>query len=198
VAIAGPHEDTCQTVAARISERGGQSVGFATDVRELEQITDLFGRVGERFGSVDILVYSAAGPVGGIAGIAGMTWDGWHASLAVDLTGAFFCMQQAIPSMTRAGGGKVVLVSSIAGLRGMGSRPSYAAAKGALVALTADAANELAPLNIQVNAVAPGFVDTPRSAKIADESRRASAELIPGRTSRDTGADRQHGRVPRL
>lgn len=112
------------------------------------------------FGSVDILVHSAGGVCGQVGKPAeGVTSEEWHAILAVNLTGAFLMAQAVIPGMKAAGRGRIVTISSGAGLGvSLTGIQAYAAAKAGEIGLTRQLAHELGPFGITVNSVAPGFI----------------------------------------
>jgi NAD(P)-dependent dehydrogenase (short-subunit alcohol dehydrogenase family) len=121
-----------------------------------------------RYGGVDVLVNNA-----GIIRARGLEatedWE-WERVIAVDQKGAFLGMRAVIPCFRRRGGGAVVNVSSVYGVIGTESQASYHAAKGALRAMTRQAAVELAPLGVRVNAVLPGVIDTPMMADAPPET----------------------------
>ena len=128
------------------------------DVSDPEAVTQTFDLVATRFGRLDALVNNA-----GIAifkPILDVTYADWSRVLAVNLTGPFLCTQAATPLMRDSGGGAIVNITSISGLRASTLRTAYGTSKAGLAHLTKQQAVELASLNIRVNAVAPGPVDT--------------------------------------
>jgi 3alpha(or 20beta)-hydroxysteroid dehydrogenase len=120
-----------------------------------------------RFGSLDVLVNNAGtravGPLG--------TFDlsKWHNVIDVNLTGTFLGMRAVVEPMTSAGGGSIINISSIEGLRGAPLAHPYVASKWAVRGLTKSAALELAPRNIRVNSVHPGFIRTPMTARVPED-----------------------------
>ena len=119
----------------------------------------------------------------------GVLWklssDDWRAVMAANLDSAFYLLHAAVPALRAAGGGAVVLVSSINGERGKAGQANYAASKAGLNALARTAARELGRFGIRVNAVAPGWVETPMTAALPEELRqRALAETALGRLGR--------------
>jgi len=111
--------------------------------------------------------------------IARMTDEEWDAVLAVNLTGAFNLIRAVGPLMAQAGGGRIVNMASINGLRGKFGQANYAAAKGGLIALTKTAARELGPKGVTVNAIAPGMVLTDMVRALPEDARaRAAAESV--------------------
>jgi NAD(P)-dependent dehydrogenase (short-subunit alcohol dehydrogenase family) len=151
---AGP----AQNVADSILGGGGRALALECDIAAVDEIDRAIGAAESEFGRIDILVNNAG--VRHIASILDETPESWRRTLDVDLTGAFFSLQRVLPAMQRQGGGKIVNIGSISGMRGFVNRAAYCAAKAGLHGLTRQAAAELAPLNIQVNAVAPGYIET--------------------------------------
>lgn len=134
------------------------TLALACDVADPQSVSRAFGQVKERFGRLDALVNNA-----GIAifkPILDVTYEDWSRVLAVNLTGPFLCTQAAAPLMRDSGGGAIVNITSISGLRASTLRAAYGTSKAALAHLTKQQAAELAALGIRVNAVAPGPVDT--------------------------------------
>jgi NAD(P)-dependent dehydrogenase (short-subunit alcohol dehydrogenase family) len=159
IVVADLDEETGAEAVAAIESMGRRSLFVAVDVADLKQVENLMAAAEEFLGRIDVLVNNAG--VRHVGSILEETPETWGRTLAVDLTGAFFCMQQVIPALRRAGGGKIVNVGSLAGDRGLGKRAAYCAAKAGVHGMTRQAAVELAPLDIQVNAVAPGYIETP-------------------------------------
>ncbi len=128
------------------------------DVADPDAVIAAMASVAKRFGRLDALVNNA-----GIAifkPILDVTYEDWSRVLAVNLTGPFLCTQAAAPLMRDSGGGAIVNITSISGLRASTLRTAYGTSKAGLAHLTKQQAAELAALGIRVNAVAPGPVDT--------------------------------------
>ncbi len=155
--------------AARITEMGGTALALGCDVTKDGDIEELVGQTVHTYGSIDILVNNA-----------GYTWDGmlhkmndeqWEAMLAVHLTAPFRIIRACVPYMREAGkrekeaGGavkarKIINISSTSGTRGNVGQANYSAGKAGILGLTKTLAKEWGPFNIQVNAVAFGFIET--------------------------------------
>ena len=134
------------------------TMAVACDVSNPADVERAFELTATRFGRLDALVNNA-----GIAifkPILDVTYEDWSRVLAVNLTGPFLCTQAAAPLMRDSGGGAIVNITSISGLRASTLRTAYGTSKAGLAHLTKQQAVELAALNIRVNAVAPGPVDT--------------------------------------
>jgi NAD(P)-dependent dehydrogenase (short-subunit alcohol dehydrogenase family) len=138
--------------------RPAVTLAIECDVADAPGVTRAFAAIKERFGRLDALVNNA-----GIAifkPILEVTYEDWQRVLAVNLTGPFLCAQAAAPLMRDTGGGAIVNITSISGLRASTLRTAYGTSKAGLAHLTKQQAAEFAALGIRVNAVAPGPVDT--------------------------------------
>lgn len=145
----------------KMVEEIGQKAAFCkTDVSNLEQVKNLVQQTVATFGRVDIAVNNA-----GIGGDFKITHEypveNWDKVIAINQTGVFYCMQAELAQMTKQGGGAIVNIASIAGLKAQPYTSAYTAAKHAVVGLTKTAAHEYARYNIRVNAVCPVFTMTP-------------------------------------
>jgi NAD(P)-dependent dehydrogenase (short-subunit alcohol dehydrogenase family) len=154
------------------------TMALTSDVSEPAAVADAFAEVAQRFGRLDVLVNNA-----GIAifkPLLETTLDDWSRVLAVNLTGPFLCTQAAAPLMREHGGGAIVNITSISGLRASTLRVAYGTSKAGLMHLTKQQAVELAPLGIRVNAVAPGPVDTAMAKAVHTPEIRADYhDMIP-------------------
>jgi len=148
------------------------------DVADAPAVTDAVRRAARHFGRLDTLVNNAGTAV--FKPILETTAEEWNRVLAVNLTGPFLATQAAAPIMAESGGGAVVNITSISGLRASTLRVAYGTSKAALAHLTKQQAVELAALNIRVNAVAPGPVDTAMAKAVhTPEIRRDYHDTIP-------------------
>jgi 2-deoxy-D-gluconate 3-dehydrogenase len=145
--------------AAMQQELGTAGAVYALDVRDEEAVQATVGQVRQRFGHLDILVNGAGLARGG--SLLTLSRADWDAVLATHLTGAFLCAKHAARGMVEQGtGGKIITIGSIYSLLGPPEFADYAAAKAGLLGLTRALAAELAPHNIQVNAILPGWFPT--------------------------------------
>ena len=142
-----------------IRERGHKGAAFPINISIEDQVRDGFRRVEEQFGSVHILVNNAAAFVFGSYDVSQTDWE---RVLSVNVMGSAFCAKYAAAAMIRAGGGSIVNVSSISGVIAQERSLPYNTSKAALLGMNRCLAMDLARHNIRVNAVAPGYVDTPQ------------------------------------
>jgi NAD(P)-dependent dehydrogenase (short-subunit alcohol dehydrogenase family) len=148
-----------ERVAAEIRAAGGAAAAAALDVGDWEAMRTAAAAIERELGPVGIMIANA-GVLGPVATVAELDPAGWSHVLRVNLTGVFHTAKAAIPQM-RSQGGAMVLVSSISGLRGYAGAAAYNASKHGVIGLMRTLANELAGDGIRVNAVCPGWVDTP-------------------------------------
>ncbi|MCX4405240.1 SDR family NAD(P)-dependent oxidoreductase [Streptomyces sp. NPDC059441] len=146
-------------VAALDLNPSDTSVAPATDVADRTQVDAALAAVRERLGPVTILV-NAAG-MDGFKRFSDLTFEAWHRVIDVNLNGVFHCVQAALPDMMEAGWGRIVNISSSSAQSGQPFMTHYVASKSAVNGLTKALALELGPFGVTVNAVPPGFIDTP-------------------------------------
>src|SRR5258708_26643947 len=162
VVVAARNEEKLAALVAEITSAGGEAFALKLDVADAEQVKAGFKQVVEKFGRLDILVNNAAVTRDALA--MRMKKDDWDAVLQTNLTGAHLCIQQALPPMMKARAGRIINISSVVAQSGNPGQANYVAAKAGLIGLTQAIAVEIASRNITVNAVAPGFTDTPLTA----------------------------------
>jgi NAD(P)-dependent dehydrogenase (short-subunit alcohol dehydrogenase family) len=166
VIIADVAEGEGRAVAEAIVAGGGKAMFVRTDVASMADMEAMAKAAREAFGGVDILVNNAARAIGGrVDEIDERTWN---EVLTTNLSSVWRGMRVCVPEMIRRGGGAIVNMSSVQSLTGFKGWAAYAAAKGGINALTQQAAIDLAPLKIRVNAVAPGTIMTPLNQRIFD------------------------------
>ncbi|QLQ20657.1 MAG: SDR family oxidoreductase [Exiguobacterium profundum] len=149
---------------AAAAELGPRTAFARADVRSMAEMQALAALAEARFGGIDILVNNAARAIGGV--VDEIDEESWTTVIDTNLSGYWRAMRVCVPQMRRRGGGAIVNISSVQGLRAFAGWPAYAAAKGAVNALTVQTALDLAPAGIRVNAVAPGTIMTPMNERI--------------------------------
>jgi 3-oxoacyl-[acyl-carrier protein] reductase len=175
------------------------------DVSDSNQVKVMFAEIEERFNALDILVNNAGIAVSanrwkeinkraearleemsnrtGVSTHLDVTQDlsdeEWHRMIAVHLNGTFFCTREALKLMSRKNSGVIINMSSVAALRGLDASPDYSAAKGGILSFTRAVAQEVASRNIRVNAICPGFIETPFNDPISPKLKTNFVRQIP-------------------
>ena len=152
---------------ADLRDFGVKSIALQCDVRDENQVKEAMDRVVEAFGRLDILVNNAG--VISLYSLSELSEKAWDQVLDVCLKGSFLCCKYAVPHMIARKYGKIVNISSVAGLRGLGLSVHYAAAKHGVLGLTKALAMEVADHNINVNAICPGTVESPMLEGLASQ-----------------------------
>jgi 3-oxoacyl-[acyl-carrier protein] reductase len=189
VVVAARNEEKLAALVADIAANGGEAFAVKMDVADAEQVKAGFKQVIEKFGRLDILVNNAAVTRDGLA--MRMKKEDWEAVLQTNLTGAHFCIQQALPTMMKARKGRIINISSVVAQSGNAGQANYVAAKAGLIGLTKAIAIEIASRDVTVNAVAPGFIETPMTDVLPDKVKEELKTRIPlGRmgSARDVAA----------
>ena len=158
VAIWGRNSEKNAEALAALRAVGPPAVALAVDVADRSQLQPALAAVERDLGPVSILVNNAA--VAAFGGVLDLSPEDWDRVIETDLTACFLLAKYAAQSMTKRQAGKIINLASTYSLFGSAFAPSYSAAKGAIMQLTKSLAIELAPHNIQVNAILPGWIDT--------------------------------------
>jgi len=168
-----------EAVAGLVGHFGSKGVAHPADVARSEDIRALFTAARAALGPVDILINGAG--VAPSALIPRTTDELWNSTIAINLSGSFYCLREALPEMVERGWGRVVNVASIAGKTGYPYIAAYAASKHGVLGLTKCAALEVADKGVTVNAVCPGYVDTPMTdagvARMVQKTGRPAEEI---------------------
>jgi 3-oxoacyl-[acyl-carrier protein] reductase len=158
-------------------KHGAECSAIAADVGDETQVSAMFQTIFKNNGRLDILINNAGILQDSLIGM--IRRDQISQTLATNLVGTLNCIQLGSRLLRRAGGGSIINMASIIGLRGNKGQLVYGASKGAVVAATRSAAKELAADGIRVNAIAPGYIDTEMIAAVPAEAHRALLEAIP-------------------
>jgi 3-oxoacyl-[acyl-carrier protein] reductase len=177
IVIASPELERNEEVADLIRQCSGQAMTVNLDLMSMDSITSAFQEALREFGRIDVLVNNAGITRDGLA--ARMKVEDWQKVLQVDLNGAFFAIQQALPGMIQNRWGRIVNIASVVGEMGNAGQANYSAAKAGLIGLTKALAHELSEHDITVNAVAPGYIDTDMTAGLPAEVKHRLQSAIP-------------------
>lgn len=152
-------------------------ISITGDVSNYQFVEKMFAYAKANLGDVDILVNNAG--ISYIGLLSDMSYEEWNKIIETNLSSCFYCCKNAIPSMIRKQSGKIINISSVWGLTGASCEAAYSASKGGVNSFTKALGKELAPSNIQVNAIACGVIDTDMNKCFSDEERRALVDEIP-------------------
>ena len=169
--------ENAEKSAKAILANGGSASAILLNVADPESVKEVFDSIVKEFKPLDILVNNAGITKDGL--FVRMKEDDWDRVLAVNLKGSFLCGQQAAKQMMKQRQGAIVNIASIVGVMGNAGQANYSASKAGLIGLTKTMARELAPRNITVNAVAPGFIDTEMTRVLDEKIRDKLIEQIP-------------------
>ncbi len=178
VVVTGRSEDRAKEVAGEINKSyGSEAYGYALDVGDKSSVEDLFKRVNEEVGSVDILVNNAGITKDTL--FMRMKLEDWEKVINVNLTGTFLATSLAIKGMIKKRWGRIINMSSVVAFIGNVGQANYSASKSALIGFTKTLARELAPRNVTVNAIAPGFIETDMTDAIPEDIKENFLKQIP-------------------
>ena len=176
VFAAARQQDKLAALVDEIRAEGGQCDAVALDVTSRESIDEAFDKV-KQAGVVSILVNNAGVTQDGLA--VRMSAEHWRKVLDTNLTGGFVCIQKVLPGMMRQRWGRIINITSVVGLSGNAGQANYVSSKAGLIGLTKALAIEVASRNITVNAVAPGFIETPMTDVLSEKVREQTLQRIP-------------------
>ena len=177
IVAASPQIEKNEEIAEKIRACSGQALAVNLDLLSYDSIRAAFAKALQQFGRIDVLVNNAGVTRDGLA--VRMKREDWDRVLQINLHGAFFAIQQVLPSMMKQRYGRIINISSIVGESGNAGQANYVAAKAGLIGLTKALAKEMAPREITVNAVAPGFIDTDMTAGLTDELKEKLLAQVP-------------------
>ncbi|PLV60108.1 3-oxoacyl-[acyl-carrier-protein] reductase [Thermotoga sp. KOL6] len=150
---------------------------YLLDVTNRDQVKEVVERVVQKYGRIDVLVNNAG--ITRDALLVRMREEDWDAVISVNLKGVFNVTQAVVPYMIKQRSGTIINTSSVVGIHGNAGQTNYAATKAGVIGMTKTWAKELAGRNIRVNAVAPGFIETPMTEKLPERIREATLSQIP-------------------
>lgn len=171
------NEQAALNTLAEIEKRGGQGIVVQASVSSAEQVEQMVEKVIKEYGKIDILVNNAGITRDGL--LMRMKEEDWQEVIQTNLTGVFHCAKAVSRSMMKQRSGKIINISSVVGLTGNAGQANYAAAKAGVIGLTKSLAKELASRDIMVNAIAPGYIVTDMTDKLADNIKDELRMRIP-------------------
>ena len=177
VAVAARNQEKLHELVQEITAGGGNAAAFALDVADEEQVKSTVKAILAQFEKIDILVNNA-----GITRdqlVMRMKRADWDAVLQTNLTSAYLCIQQVIPSMLRKKWGRIINITSVFGQMGQAGQANYSASKAGLIGLTMAIAREVGSRSITCNAIAPGFIETAMTAVLSEEFKENAVKQIP-------------------
>jgi 3-oxoacyl-[acyl-carrier protein] reductase len=166
-----------QHVADAIRQKGRESTAFQSDAADFNQSKDIVEKIIASYSRLDVLVNNAGITKDGL--LMRMSEEDWDTVIDTNLKSVFNLSKAASRPMMSQRSGKIINITSIAGVIGNAGQANYAASKAGIIGFTKSLAKELGSRNVQVNAVAPGFVETDMTAKLNDEQRKKLEESIP-------------------
>ncbi|MDH5662744.1 MAG: 3-oxoacyl-[acyl-carrier-protein] reductase [Elusimicrobiota bacterium] len=170
-------EEVAKSTAQEISQKGNEAISIRVDVSSLSSVEEMVKKTLDKFGRIDILINNAGITRDGL--VMRMKEEDWDLVLDINLKGAFNCIKTVSPIMMKQKSGKIVNIASIVGIIGNIGQANYSASKAGLIALTKTCARELASRRINVNAVAPGFIQTSMTERLPAQVKEKLSSQIP-------------------
>ncbi len=177
VMICGRNAESAKTVSDDFKKQGLESDSFECDVTSRRSVEEMLNKILDKYKRVDILVNNAGITKDNL--LVKMTENDWDAVIDVNLKGVFNCTKAVTKPMLKAKQGRIINVASVIGIVGNAGQANYAASKAGIIGFTKSVARELASRNINVNAVAPGYIQTEMTARLSDKAREQILNDIP-------------------
>lgn len=166
-----------EAVSKEIEECGGQALTFGGDVSKEEDVETMVKAAVDRWGTIDVLINNAGITRDGL--LMRMKKSQWQEVIDLNLTGVFLCTQAAAKIMMKKKKGRIINIASVVGLVGNAGQANYSAAKAGVIGFTKSVAKEYASRNLNVNAVAPGFIASDMTTKLGEDIEKKILETIP-------------------
>jgi 3-oxoacyl-[acyl-carrier protein] reductase len=170
-------EDRAAAVRTEIEQLGVKALSYKVDVGDLKSVREMVNAVKKEFGAIDAVVNNAGLTRDKV--IVMMSEDDWNEVIRTNLTGAFNLARAAVFMMMKAKRGAILNITSVSGLVGLPGQVNYSASKAGLVGLTKALAKEVGRLNVRVNALALGFIETEMTVALPPENRNQALGMIP-------------------
>ncbi|MEG1448444.1 MAG: glucose 1-dehydrogenase [Oscillospiraceae bacterium] len=165
------------SLAHELSKTNKNVIAIKANISVQQEVKEMFVTIKKTFGNVDILVNNAGISKTGV--ITDFSEDDWDNMFGVNVKGAFFCINEAIPMMLSVGKGKIINISSMWGVSGASCEVCYSSTKAAIIGLTKALAKELGPSNINVNCIAPGVIQTEMNKALSEEDMNILKDETP-------------------
>src|SRR5436189_4197017 len=178
VVVGDVAEQGNQETAELIEREGGRALAVRCDVTRADDVKAALEKTFDSFGRLDFAFNNAGIEPKKPAPLADYDEEEWNRIIDIDLCGVFLCMKHEIPLMLKSGGGAIVNTSSGAGVIGIKGSPAYTAAKHGVIGLTRAAALDYAAQNIRINAVCPGYIDTPMMGRFTGGTPEGRARVL--------------------
>jgi len=177
IALCDVNQEALNATSREIEALGRKAATFVVDVTNLSQVEDMVNKTLDKFQKIDILINNAG--ITRDALIVRMSEQEFDSVIAVNLKGTFNCTKACSKVMMKQRYGKIVSIASIIGIMGNAGQANYAASKAGIIGITKSVAKELASRNVNVNAIAPGFIETDMTAKLPENVKAQMLSLIP-------------------
>ncbi len=177
IAICDVDEEGLNKAFHQLQQSGSEVLIGKVDVTKFDEVQAFIQKILDKFGRIDILINNAGITRDSL--LVRMGESDWDAVLDINIKGTFNCTKATAKPMMKQRGGRIINISSIIGITGNAGQANYAASKGGIIAFTKSVAKELASRNINVNAIAPGFIETEMTLKLSEEVRNNILKLIP-------------------
>ncbi len=178
VIISDINEENANQICNEINHEEGSAEVILANVAKYEEVEKLINEVVSKYGQLDVMVNNAGIGNKELLKTAEHTLEDWNNVIAVNQSGVFYCMKLALQQMMKQGGGNIVNVASLAGLKASGSNIAYTASKFAVVGMTKSAALEYGSKNIRINAVCPGYTKTNLLDKLTQSNEVIEGKLL--------------------
>ncbi len=177
LAVVDVNLEQAEKTAQELAGLGRKTMALKVDVSKSAEVDDMVNKILDKFGKIDILVNNAGITRDNL--LLRMKEEEWDLVISINLKGTFNCLKAVTRPMVKARSGKIVNIASIIGIAGNAGQANYAASKAGVIALTKSAAKELASRNVNVNAVAPGFIQTAMTQGLPEAVKEEMLKRIP-------------------
>lgn len=170
-------KEKAENVVKEIEDKGGRAEAAQCDVSDFVQCQKMIEDIHKRYGSIDVLVNNAGITKDGL--VMAMKEEDFDDVIATNLKGTFNCIRFVSRIMMKQRQGKIINMSSVSGVAGNAGQVNYSAAKAGVIGITKSMARELAPINVNVNAIAPGFIETDMTDALSEKIKEQAVSQIP-------------------